>query len=136
MGIALENMTDDVDSDVDVQIDVDVDVDADLFDGEAEQWALAQKNAVAIWRDDHIKTGRNIYIGDGPSHLLLPMLETLDVHLYEHPVLDFAFVTTRQLNARLLRNVPLPADHLHRLLQRLEGRCVQWWPFLCGCYYR
>lgn len=88
----------------------DVAGDDDNISPEDDQSATAWKNAVVAMMDDYIKTGRNICIGDGPTDLLLPFLDTLDIHLQTSPVMDLAFVATTPANNRLLRNRELPSD--------------------------
>lgn len=77
---------------------------------EEELRRVAWKNAVAATIEDHIRTGRNICIGDGDTKLLIEMLDTIDVHLQTNNVLDIAFTATTPPNMRLLHNRELPTD--------------------------
>lgn len=70
----------------------------------------AWRDAVAAVMEDHVQSGRNICIGDGPRELLLPLLDAIDIHVHAESLVDVAFVATTSINAKLLSDRHLPTD--------------------------
>lgn len=70
----------------------------------------AYRNAIRALIDDHIKSSRNICIGDARPDLLLPLLDAIDVHAHATTLSDVAFIATTPENQQLLNERKLPAD--------------------------
>lgn len=70
----------------------------------------AWRDAVAAAMEDHVQSGRNICIGDGPKELLVPFLDAVDVHVHAESLIDVAFVATTSSNVKLLSDRHLPTD--------------------------